>query len=416
MKNNIKTITLGCRLNSYESEKIKTYQNLSTNKNIVVVNTCAVTGEAERQARQEIRKARKNNPKAFIMATGCAVELDQEKWKKMPEIDKIIPNKNKLIPSSWGLHPQINNKEAIKEDANHLNLLKNNKEKTKAFIRIQNGCNHSCTFCVITIARGNSESVPSGIIIDDIKTIINSGIKEVILTGVNLTSYGEDLPGNYNLGKLVKKILKFVPKLKRLRISSIDPAEIDNDLIEAFRYEERLMPHIHLSVQSHDNLILKRMKRRHSTEDVENIINELKNIRQNILFGADLIAGFPTETEDAHKNTLNAIKNLNLTFLHVFPYSQRIKTPASKMPQVLNCIRKIRAKELREYGDFQLKKALKKSVNSTQKVLVEDNNGIGHSENFLTVKVLNTKNRKIHKCKIIGIKNNMLIGKAYGII
>ena len=416
MRNNIKTITLGCRLNSYESEKIKTYQNLSTNKNIVVVNTCAVTGEAERQARQEIRKARKNNPKAFIMATGCAVELDQEKWKKMPEIDKIIPNKNKLLPSSWGLHPQINNKEAIKEDANHLNLLKNNKEKTKAFIRIQNGCNHSCTFCVITIARGNSESVPSGIIIDDIKTIINSGIKEVILTGVNLTSYGEDLPGNYNLGKLVKKILKFVPKLKRLRISSIDPAEIDNDLIEAFKYEERLMPHIHLSLQSHDNLILKRMKRRHSTEDVEDIINELKNIRQNILFGADLIAGFPTETEDAHKNTLNAIKNLNLTFLHVFPYSQRIKTTASKMPQVLNCIRKIRAKELREYGDFQLKKALKKSVNSTQKILVEDNNGIGHSENFLTVKVLNAKNRKIHKCKIIGIENNMLIGKAYGII
>jgi len=416
MRNNIKTITLGCRLNSYESEKIKTYQNLSINKNIVVVNTCAVTGEAERQARQAIRKARKNNPKAFIMATGCAVELDQEKWKKMPEIDKIIPNKNKLLPSSWGLRPQINDKEAIKEDANHLNLLKINKEKTKAFIRIQNGCNHSCTFCVITIARGNSKSVPSGIIIDDIKTMINSGIKEIILTGVDLTSYGEDLPGNYNLGKLVKKILKLVPDLKRLRISSIDPAEIDNDLIEAFKYEKRLMPHVHLSLQSHDNLILKRMKRRHSAEDTENIINELKDIRPNILFGADLIAGFPTETENAHKNTLNAIKNLNLTFLHVFPYSQRTKTPASKMPQVLNCIRKKRAKELRDYGDFQLRKILKKSVNSIQEVLVEDNNGIGHSENFLTVKVLNAKNRKILKCKIIGIENNILIGKAYGII
>ena len=416
MKNQIKTITLGCRLNSYESEIIKSYKNISNSKDIIVVNTCAVTSEAERQARQIIRKTKKQNPESHIMATGCAIEVNKEIWKNMPEIDAIIPNKNKLKPELWSLKPEINNAIAVKEDANHLNKLNTNKEKTKSFIRIQNGCNHSCTFCIITLARGNSMSVPSGIIIDEIKKTVNAGIKEVILTGVDLTSYGEDLPGKNNLGKLIKKILKLVPKLERLRISSLDAAEIDKDLVEAFQYEERLMPHLHLSLQSHDDLILKRMKRRHNTKDVENLISSLRKVRPNILFGADLIAGFPTETEKAHKNTLNAIKELNLTFLHVFPYSSRPGTPAAKMPQVNSEIKRQRAKELRDCGHYQLKQNLDKSINSLQNVLIESEKGIGHSENFLTTKVLEAKERKIYKCKIIGIENNMLIGKINGSI
>ena len=413
MNKQIKTITLGCRLNTYESDIIKNFKNVSKHKDVIVVNTCAVTSEAERQARQTIRKTKKKNPNAFIMATGCAVEVNQKLWKDMPEVDNIILNNNKLNPTLWDLKPDINNPIAIKEDAEHLNLFKNS-QKSKSFIRIQNGCNHSCTFCIITIARGGSTSVPIGKIIDEIKKTVQIGINEVILTGVDLTSYGEDLPGNNNLGKLVKKILKFVPDLKRLRISSLDAAEIDADLIEVFKFDNRLMPHLHLSLQSHDDLILKRMKRRHSTFMAEKLIDNLRNVRPNILFGADLIAGFPTETEQAHKNTLNAIKNLNLTFLHVFPYSSRPETAASRMPQIKKSIVKDRAKELRHQGERQLQKQLNNAIGSIQNVLVESELGIGHSENFLTTKVIGAKKRKIYKCKIVGIENNMLIGKIYG--
>ena len=413
MSKQVKTITLGCRLNSYESEIIKNYKNISKYKDVIVVNTCAVTAEAERQARQTIRKTKRLNPEAYIMATGCAVEVNQSLWRNMPEVDNIISNNNKLIPELWGLKPDINNPIAIKEDAKHLNLLKNT-NKSKSFVRIQNGCNHSCTFCVITIARGESKSVPAGNIIKEIKNIVNMGINEIILTGVDLTSYGEDLPGKNNLGKLVKKILKLVPDLKRLRISSLDAAEIDDDLIEVFKYDKRLMPHLHLSLQSHDDLILKRMKRRHSTVMAEKLIDRLRNVRPNILFGADLIAGFPTETEEAHNNTMRAIEKLNLTFLHVFPYSSRPGTAAAKMPQIKTSIAKERAKDLRDLGEKQLKKQLHKEVGSTQNVLVETETGIGHSENFLTTKVIEASERKVYKCKIIGVEKNMLLGKIYG--
>lgn len=416
MNNEIKTITLGCRLNSYESEVIKNYKNYSINKDIIIVNTCAVTAEAERQAKQQVRKMRKNNPKAFIMATGCAVQINQKLWSSMPEVDKIIPNENKLKPSSWGLKPEVDDEVAIKEDANHLNISPRGTERTRSFIRIQNGCNHSCTFCIITIARGNSKSVPAGKIIEEIQKTINKGSQEVILTGVDLTSYGEDLPGNNNLGKLIKKIFKYVPKLERLRISSIDTAEIDDDLIELFKYEERLMPHLHLSLQSHDNIILKRMKRRHSPLDAENLIDKLRTIRPNILFGADLIAGFPTENDEAFKNTLDAIEKLKLTFLHVFPFSSRPGTAAAKMPQIPSNVIKERAKILRDHGNEQLKKELKNSINTIQNVLVETDEGIGHSENFLTIKVNQAKERKIYTCKVKDIKNNMLIGDIHGYI
>ena len=413
MTKTLKTITMGCRLNTYESDKISNFINYSSKKNILVVNTCAVTAEAERQARQQIRKARKEFPDAYIMATGCAVELDQNYWNNMPEVDKIIPNKNKLKPSLWGLKPEIDNNKAIKEDASHFKSIKSNRWKTRAFIRIQNGCNHSCTFCIITKARGDSKSVPSGLIISEIKNIINNDVEEIILTGVDLTSYGEDLPGRNNLGILVKKILKLVPELKRLRISSLDAAEIDQELLEAFKTEKRLMPHIHLSLQSNDNLILKRMKRRHNSEDAEKLINVLKEIRPDILFGADLIAGFPTETEEAFKNTLNAVKKLDLTFLHIFPYSSRPGTPAAKMPHVPSNLIKERAKKLREIGEYQLQNKLKQSINTIQNVLIETKDGIGHCENFLVAKIKNAKPRKIYKCKIIGIENNMLLGKIY---
>ena len=413
MTKTLKTITMGCRLNTYESDKISKFSNYSSKKDILVVNTCAVTAEAERQARQQIRKARKEFPDAYIMATGCAVELDQKYWNNMPEVDKIIPNKNKLKPNLWGLKPEIDNNIAIKEDANHLKSLKNNSWKTRAFIRIQNGCNHSCTFCIITRARGDSKSVPSGLIISEIKNILSNGIDEIILTGVDLTSYGEDLPGRNNLGILVKKILKLVPELKRLRISSLDAAEIDQELLEAFKTEKRLMPHIHLSLQSNDNLILKRMKRRHNSEDAEKLVNDLKEARPDILFGADLIAGFPTENEEAFNNTLNAIKKLDLTFLHVFPYSPRPGTPAAKMPQTPISLIKERAKKLREVGEYQLQNKLKQSINTIQNVLIETKDGIGHCENFLVAKIKNAKHRKVYKCKIIGIENNMLVGKIY---
>ena len=414
MRNEIKTITLGCRLNLYESEVIKNYKNHSINKDIIIVNTCAVTAEAERQAKQQVRKMRKNNPKAFIMATGCAVQINQKLWSSMPEVDKIISNDNKLKPSSWGLKPEVDNEVAIKEDANHLNISPKGTERTRSFIRIQNGCNHSCTFCVITIARGSSKSVPAGKIIEEIQKTINTGSQEVILTGVDLTSYGEDLPGNNNLGKLIKKIFKYVPKLERLRISSLDTAEIDDDLIELFKYEERLMPHLHLSLQSHDNIILKRMKRRHSPLDAENLVDKLRSIRPNILFGADLIAGFPTENDQAFKNTLDAIERLKLTFLHVFPFSARPGTAAAKMPQTPSNIIKERARILRDHGNQQLKKELKNSINTIQNVLVETDEGIGHSENFLPIKVNQATERKIYTCKIKSIQNNMLIGDIHG--
>jgi len=413
MTKTLRTITLGCRLNNYESDKISNFINYSSKNDILVVNTCAVTAEAERQARQQIRKARKEFPDAYIMATGCAVELDQNYWNNMPEVDKIIPNKNKLKPSLWGLKPEIDNNKAIKEDASHFKSIKNNQWKTRAFIRIQNGCNHSCTFCIITKARGDSKSVPSGLIISEIKNIINNGIEEIILTGVDLTSYGEDLPGRSNLGILVKKILKLLPELKRLRISSLDAAEIDQELLEAFKTEKRLMPHIHLSLQSNDNLILKRMKRRHNSEDAKKLINSLKQARPDILFGADLIAGFPTESEEAFNNTINAIKNLDLTFLHVFPYSSRPGTPATKMPQVAKKLIKERAKKLREVGQYQLQNKLKQSINTIQNVLIETKDGIGHCENFLVAKIKNANHKKIYKCKITGVEDNMLVGKIH---
>ena len=414
MNKTLRTITLGCRLNSYESNKISNFTNYSSEKDILVINTCAVTAEAERQARQEIRKARKEFPDSYIMATGCAVELNQKYWNNMPEIDKIIPNKNKLKPSLWGLKPEINKDKAIEEDASHFKSIKNNQLKTRAFIRIQNGCNHSCTFCIITKARGDSKSVPTGLIISEIRNIIiNNGVEEIILTGVDLTSYGEDLPGKNNLGILVKKILKLIPELKRLRISSLDAAEIDQELLEAFKTEKRLMPHIHLSLQSNDNLILKRMKRRHNSEDAKNLINSLKKARPDILFGADLIAGFPTESEEAFNNTLNSVKKLDLTFLHVFPYSSRSGTPAAKMPQVDKKLIKERAKKLREMGKYQLQNKLKQSINTIQNVLIETKDGVGHCENFLVAKIKNASKRKIYKCKITGIEENMLVGKIY---
>ena len=400
MNKTLKTITLGCRLNSYESNKISNFTNYSSEKDILVINTCAVTAEAERQARQEIRKARKEFPDSYIMATGCAVELNQKYWNNMPEIDKIIPNKNKLKPSLWGLKPEINKDKAIEEDASHFKSIKNNQLKTRAFIRIQNGCNHSCTFCIITKARGDSKSVPTGLIISEIRNIIlNKGVEEIILTGVDLTSYGEDLPGKNNLGILVKKILKLIPELKRLRITSLDAAEIDQELLEAFKTEKRLMPHIHLSLQSNDNLILKRMKRRHNSEDAKNLINSLKKARPDILFGADLIAGFPTESEEAFNNTLNSVKKLDLTFLHVFPYSSRSGTPAAKMPQVDKKLIKIRAKKLREIGEYQLQNKLKQSINTIQNVLIETEDGVGHCENFLVAKL-----KMLHKEKYINVK------------
>jgi len=382
-----KIVTFGCRLNTYESEVMRKFVEDSSD-DVIVFNTCAVTAEAERQARQAIRKARRENPSIKIIVTGCSAQVSPDTYAKMPEVDRVLGNDDKLKADNFRFaafdteKAIVNDIMSVKETAGH--LISNFQGKSRAFIQVQNGCDHRCTFCIIPYGRGNSRSVPVGDIVNQTRVLVESGYQEIVLTGVDITAYGADLPGKPKLGEMVKRLLALVPDIKRLRISSIDSVEVDDDLLQLVENEPRLMPHFHLSLQAGDNLILKRMKRRHLREDAIHICKEFKRRRPDIVFGADLIAGFPTETEEMFQNTLRIVDECDLTYLHVFPYSQRPGTPAARMPQVASEVIKDRAKRLREVGQQKELAFLKSNIGKMANVLVESDS-LGRTEHFCPV-------------------------------
>ncbi len=394
----VDVVTFGCRLNTYESEVMKREADaagLGTLENgAIIFNTCAVTSEAVRQARQAIRKARRDNPTARIIVTGCAAQTGADEFAAMDEVDLVLGNEEKLKSNSYRMLPdfgvnqfekvRVNDIMEVRETASH--MVDAIEGRARAFVQVQNGCDHRCTFCIIPYGRGNSRSVPMGGVIEQVKRLVGNGYHEVVLTGVDMTSYGPDLPGNLRLGKLVKTVLKEVPDLLRLRLSSIDSIEADDDLMEALATESRLMPHLHLSLQSGDNMILKRMKRRHSRENSITFCETVRSIRPDIVFGADIIAGFPTETEEMFENSIRIVEECGLTNLHVFPFSPREGTPAARMPQMNRRIIKDRAARLRAAGDAAYNKHLGSLVGTRQKILVE-REGIGRTEGFTLVGV-----------------------------
>ncbi len=387
MENRNQIVTFGCRLNIYESEIIRQNLEVSGLKNVAIFNTCTVTKEAEKEAIKAIRKLKKNQPETKIIVTGCAVQTNPALFSSMPEIDKILGNEEKLDHSNYNFNEGrllVNDIMSVKETAEH--MVQQFTEHSRAFIQVQNGCDHRCTFCIIPYGRGNSRSVPIGAIVTQTRKLVESGYKEVVLTGVDVTSYGPDLPGKPTFAQMIRRLLALVPELPRLRLSSIDVAEIDEELFELMAYEKRLMPHFHISLQAGDNMILKRMKRRHTRENVLEFCHKLRSLRPDVSYGADIIAGFPTETEEMFENTNRLITEADLQFLHIFPYSPREGTPAARMPQVEKHIRKERAKILRQTGEQSLVKFFGKFQNSKAKILLEKDN-FGHSENFIPVEI-----------------------------
>jgi threonylcarbamoyladenosine tRNA methylthiotransferase MtaB len=391
----IDIVTFGCRLNAAESEVIRREALRAGLSDTVVVNTCAVTAEAVRQARQAIRALRRERPQSKIVVTGCAAQTEPQTFVAMAEADRVLGNAEKLSAGAWkrtaatfGLNDTpkaiVNDIMAVGETAAH--LIKAFDGRTRAFVQVQNGCDHRCTFCIIPFGRGNSRSVPMGAVIEDVRRLVANDYCEVVLTGVDITSYGADLPGTPKLGTLVKQILKHVPELKRLRLSSIDSIEADPDLIDAFTNESRLMPHLHLSLQAGDDLILKRMKRRHARADAIAFCNTVRRLRPDVVFGADLIAGFPTETEAMFQRSLDLVGECGLTHLHVFPFSPRPGTPAARMPQLDRRIVKERARRLRERGALALRAHLDGEVGTRRRVLAETH-ARGRTEQFTPVQL-----------------------------
>ena len=377
-------VTLGCRLNTFESEAMRKAALEAGHDDIVIVNTCAVTAEAVRQARQTIRRLKRENPDKRIIVTGCAAQTEPETFADMPEVAQVLGNDRKLAAETWkhDILPRIdglsipeservivNDIMSVRETAGH--LVDGLEGRARAFVQVQNGCDHRCTFCIIPFGRGNSRSVPMGEVVAQASRLVAAGYLELVLTGVDLTSYGADLPGSPKLGTLVEALLTHVPALARLRISSIDSIEADDRLVALLKSEIRLMPHLHLSLQAGDNLTLKRMKRRHSREDAIRFCKELRTARPDFAFGADIIAGFPTETEEMFENSLRLVEECGLTFLHVFPYSPRPGTPAARMPQVDKSVIKARAARLRAAGEAALARHLASHVGHCADVLVE---------------------------------------------
>jgi len=360
--------------------------------NAVIVNTCAVTSEAERQARQAIRRARRNKPDAKIIVTGCAAQINPAAYSEMPEVDLVLGNQEKLEAKSFlaldGEPVRVQDIMSTTETASH--LVEGFDDRTRAFIQVQNGCDHRCTFCIIPFGRGNSRSVPIGAIVEQVRTLTDNGYREVVLSGVDVTSYGADLPGQPRLGQMVRRLLASVPELPRLRLSSIDVAEIDDDLLHLIAEEPRLMPHLHLSLQAGDDMILKRMKRRHSRGQAIEFCRTVRALRPDVVFGADLIAGFPTETDAMFANSLALVEECDLAHLHVFPYSPRPETPAARMPQLPRDVVKNRAAQLREAGGKALSGFLVREVGQTRAVLVEKP-GLGRSEQFALVEFEDTE-------------------------
>ncbi len=382
-------ITFGCRLNAYESAVMKGHAERAGLDDAIIINTCAVTNEAVRQARQSIRRMRRENPDAKIIVTGCAAQIDPDRFAAMDSVDYVIGNDDKMKAESYAAfnlddveRVRVNDIMAVTETTPH--MLDAFGDRARAFVQVQNGCDHRCTFCIIPYGRGNSRSVPMGDVVRHIQHLVDQGYLEVVLTGVDMTSYGADLPGTPNLGTLVDKILTLVPDLPRLRISSIDSIEVDDRLFHLITEEPRVMPHLHLSLQAGDDMILKRMKRRHTREDSIAFCKNVRRRRPDVTFGADLIAGFPTETEEMFENTFNLIDDCGLTFLHVFPYSARPGTPAARMPQVEGTIIKDRAARLRAKGHEVLSAHLAQQVGQKVDVLMETATR-GRLQNFTPV-------------------------------
>ena len=386
--------TFGCRLNTYETEAMKELAATSGLENTVVVNTCAVTAEAVRQSRQSIRKLRRENPEAQIIVTGCAAQTEPETFAKMDEVNLVLGNAEKMNAEIWNKLEKepnfigktqgilVDDVMSVEQTAGH--LIDGFGTRSRAYVQVQNGCDHRCTFCIIPYGRGNSRSVPAGVVVDQIKRLVTRGFNEVVLTGVDITSWGDDLPGSPPLGDLVQRILKLVPDLPRLRISSIDSVEADQSLVDAIASEHRLMPHLHLSLQAGDNMTLKRMKRRHLRDDAISFCDDMRKARPDIVYGADIIVGFPTETEEMFQNSLKLVEECGLTWLHVFPFSPRQGTPAARMPLVEKTVIKERAKRLRELGAKRVETHLEAQVGKQHFVLME-NSRMGRTEGFAEV-------------------------------
>ena len=443
-------VNFGCRLNAYESEAIKeTLQSQQIKEDLIVFNSCAVTANAEKELRQSIRKSAKENPQGKIIVTGCAAQIDPEKYAKMPEVTRVVGNNDKFnidsylaqdiskqksnngninisnhadkifaqenksfIDSNLEAKILVNDIMSVSENSPH--LISGFESQSRAFVQIQNGCNHRCTFCIIPYGRGNSRSVAFGTIVAQIKKLLDKGYQEIVLTGVDISDYGKDLIDGLNFSSMVRRLLKLLPDLPRLRISSIDVAEIDDEFLDLLANEPRLMPYLHISLQSGDDLILKRMKRRHNRQQVLDFCQKARDLRPEITFGCDIIAGFPTETAENFENSLNLISEAGIIFNHIFPYSPRHGTPAAKMPQLSNEIKSQRARELRQASQKELHKFLEQQVGKVEKIILEKNN-IGRCENFVTVKVNNNpgdlKVGQIFSAKILQHQGDDLIAE-----
>jgi threonylcarbamoyladenosine tRNA methylthiotransferase MtaB len=412
----VDVVTFGCRLNAFESEVIRREAENAGLEDTIVINSCAVTNEAVAQARQSIRRLKRERPHARIVVTGCAAQTQPKMFADMIEVDRVVGNDDKMRGQSWrdargafdasgfgiGTSEKIAVADimAVKEMAPHL-LEGFQRGLPRVFVQVQNGCDHRCTFCIIPYGRGNSRSVPMGAVVDQVRALVERGHAEIVLTGVDLTSYGADLPGALRLGMLTRQILRHVPELKRLRISSIDSIEADRDLLDVIGDDERLMPHLHLSLQSGDDLILKRMKRRHSRSHAIEFCAQVRRLRPDIAFGADIIAGFPTETEEMFKRSQDLVEECDLTFLHVFPYSPRPGTPAARMPQVRGEVIKDRAKRLRGTGETALQRRLASEIGSTRQVLIESDRQ-GRTEHFIPVAIEGDTPGAVRKLAIKG--------------
>ena len=404
----VDVLTFGCRLNTYESEVMRAHAaGLS---DTIIVNTCAVTAEAERQARQAIRRAHRQNPDARIVVTGCAAQIAPDSWAALPGVTRVLGNTEKLLAESWapGAGSAVSDIMAARETAAH--LVTEFAGRARAFVQVQQGCDHRCTFCIIPFGRGPSRSVPIGVVVDQVRTLVATGYREVVLTGVDITSYGPDLPGKPSLGQMVRRLLALVPDLPRLRLSSLDPNEIDDDLWRLIAEEPRLMPHLHLSMQAGADLILKRMKRRHLRQNALDVIARARALRPGIAIGADLIAGFPTETEDLFSETLAFVTEAQIPFLHVFPYSERPDTPAARMPAVAVPVRRERAARLRAAGEAEATRFYAAQLGREISVLAESDHA-GHSEHFAPVRIV-AEPGKLLRARVVATNAAGLMAEA----
>ena len=404
-------ITMGCRLNAAESEAMRLLAG--GEDDLVIVNSCAVTNEAVRQTRQAIRKAKRARPEARVIVTGCAAQVEPETFAVMPEVSRVLGNREKFEPASFVFaapgEVRVSDIMAVRDTAPH--LVSGFSERSRAFVEVQNGCDHRCTFCIIPYGRGNSRSVPAGLVVERVKALVDEGFREVVLTGVDVTSYGPDLPGSPSLGLLIERILRHVPALPRLRLSSLDSVEIDERLFEITTGEPRFMPHLHMSFQSGDDMILKRMKRRHSRRQAIEIVQRVKEKRSEIAIGADLIAGFPTETDEMAENSLRLVDECDIVMGHIFPYSPKKGTPAARMPQVAPATIKERARRLRERSAERRALWLERLVGTRQKVLVERESGLGHAENFAPVRVAAGRIGTVEDVLVRGRDGDTLVGE-----